>query len=187
MSKQYTTKPKHVRIVHRPPHSSSQLEPDPFLQPTTAKQPDRTWNPVNRSTWTDQSDDEDNTDYPPHNGNNGNINHPNIDNDDLDDDDDNDDEPPIEDINPAVDNIEIPTDDNSSDELSDGQAEDMLSDLHNLLFFHGPAAQGGDDADNDEADRVDEQAEAEAAADDEIPELMEDNLEDSLPQEFRYL
>ena len=37
---------------------------------------------------------------------------------------------------------EDPTE-SSAEEISDGQAEDMLSDLHNLLYFHGPL-QGGE-------------------------------------------
>ena len=59
MSKEYVTKPKHVRVVYRPPHSTSQLEPDPVIQTSTATQPIRSWNHVSRSTWTDESDNED--------------------------------------------------------------------------------------------------------------------------------
>ena len=62
----------------------------------------------------------------------------------------------------------------SSEDLSDGQLEDMVEDLHNLLFLHGPQPQvqgeGG-------AVRVEEQENAE---DDEI-------VVDDLPPQYRYL
>ena len=57
MSKEYITKPKHVRVVQGPQKASSQLEANPYLPPTTI--PDRPWNLINKSTWLDNSDDED--------------------------------------------------------------------------------------------------------------------------------
>ena len=36
MSTEYVSEPKHVRVVYHPPHSTMQLEPDPYLQQAPA-------------------------------------------------------------------------------------------------------------------------------------------------------
>ena len=67
----------------------------------------------------------------------------------------------------------------SSEELSDGQAEDMLEDLHNLLYLHGPQPRG-------EADMG---AAGGAALGEQLPGVEEDiHAEvDTLPEEYHYL
>ena len=77
----------------------------------------------------------------------------------------------------------------SSEDLSDGQLEDMVEDLHNLLFLHGPqqqlqdAGEAGREVEQESledegaAGRVEEQERVEAG----------DTVEDDLPQEYRYL
>ena len=69
----------------------------------------------------------------------------------------------------------------SSEDLFDGQAEDMLEDLHNLLFLHGPQPQGADGG-----------AAGEAGASLLVEDLEREQQnvvveEDSLPPEFCYL
>ena len=63
---------------------------------------------------------------------------------------------------------------------SDSQVKDMISDLHNLLFFHGPAAndeiEEGDDGSSDDSNP----AEVAVVHDNNIPVIEEDNLEESL-------
>ena len=61
MSKDYTSKPKHIRIVHQPVHSNTNLVPDPPLHNTSVYQSPKhsTWKPVNTNYWVDDSDDKD--------------------------------------------------------------------------------------------------------------------------------
>ena len=62
----------------------------------------------------------------------------------------------------------------SGDDLSDGQVEDMVEDLHNLLFLHGPQPLVEGEGD---AARMEEQEEEE----------REQAQVDELPPEYRYL
>ena len=63
----------------------------------------------------------------------------------------------------------------------------MLSYFHNLLFFHGPTVHCNVDGDNNNGDGEGDLDKLEAGAFADIPEGLEDNLEDSLPQEYWYL
>ena len=91
---------------------------------------------MNKGTWEDDSEDEDDSVT-------GNGNGIPIVPDDMEPmelmDLDVDSNPEEEDLQPS---------DVSAGDISDGQAEDMLSDLHNLLYFHGPL-QGGEASDSD--------------------------------------
>ena len=64
----------------------------------------------------------------------------------------------------------------SSEDLSDGPAEDMVEDLHNLLFLHGPHPQPrGENVDGADGGLVLDNRE------------QEGDIDDNLPPEFRYL
>ena len=58
MSKEFVSKPKHVRVVHRLFHSIRQLEPDPYLQsaPEILSKPN-SWKPVSSKNWMEDSCD----------------------------------------------------------------------------------------------------------------------------------
>ena len=55
MSKTYETRPKHVRILHRPHPVPGQLDPNPSMPVAVRRGTVNQWNPVNRS---DESDDD---------------------------------------------------------------------------------------------------------------------------------
>ena len=159
MSKEYRANPKHLRIIHRPPPVSSPLDPDPHKPSPPVTHTVGKWNPIRRNQ--DDSDEEDSDSEEEvvervleRDGPEDDLGEPDVDGERE--------EETLE--NPA----------SSSEDLSDGQLEDMVEDLHNLLFLHGPQPQvqgeGG-------AVRVEEQENVE---DDEI-------VVDDLPPEYRYL
>ena len=138
---------------------SSPLDPDPYKPSPPITHSVGKWNPIRRNQ--DDSDEEDSDSEEEvvervleRDGPEDDLGEPDVDGERE--------EETLE--NPA----------SSSEDLSDGQMEDMVEDLHNLLFLHGPQPQvqgeGG-------AVRVEEQENVE---DDEI-------VVDDLPPEYRYL
>ena len=75
--------------------------------------------------------------------------------------------------------VDIPPDNiDSSEDLLDDHAEDMIKDLHNLLFLQGPQPQG-DDVEGAVGQNVEQQQEADLDAN------LDD--QDNLPQDYHYL
>ena len=75
--------------------------------------------------------------------------------------------------------VDIPPDNiDSSEDLLDDHAEDMIKDLHNLLFLQGPQPQG-DDVEGAVGRNVEQQQEADLDAN------LDD--QDNLPQDYHYL
>ena len=142
-----------------PPDQTSQSSPSPTIS---------AWNPVNAANWYNDSEDKDDS----------HIRHTHIVPVDnlIREDSDNEDNSP----DTSAEHLNL-----SADELSQQQAEDALSDLHNLLYLHGPIVPTPDHhVDNfDEGDVILDVIEDEQ---DNIPE-GDDNQEDSLPDQFQYL
>ena len=162
MSKLYQTKAKHIRILHRPPPVSGQLDPNPPKSAPVHILLVTNWSPVNRGAQSEESDDDD--------FDNVIVTDEDIDNEVAQEDNvvivtDDDINNVAEQEDPA--NVsdqsveqqegdkshesEVELEDEtpatameSSEELSDGQAEDMIEDFHNL-YLHGPQPQGGVD------------------------------------------